>query len=183
MSNPIQEDRVFVEFYTDAVELKYRSEEEGRPIYEDKPHLRITIPGDANNQIERLATEQDKQKYPKAWMRFIQNEKESQVGTPLEQWPQISRSQLKEAKYFEVHTVEQMAQLSDTHITRLGMGFGDLRTKAQAYLKAASGTAESTKDAAEKERMQREIDDLKLQISELAKPRRGRPPVLETAEA
>ena len=29
--NPIAEDRVFVEFYTDAVELKYRSEEEGRP--------------------------------------------------------------------------------------------------------------------------------------------------------
>ena len=182
MTNPIHEDRVFVEFYTDAVELKFMSEEAGRPIFEDRPHVRITVPGDQTNQIERVATEVDKQKYPKAWQRFMSSESQGHTGTPLEQWPQITRAQLKEAKYFEVHTVEQMSTLSDSHITRLGMGFQDLRTKAQAYLKAASGTAEATKDAAEKERMQRQIDDLKAQIAELAKPKRGRP-AIETAEA
>jgi len=180
--NPIAEDRVFVEFYTDAVELKYRSEEEGRPIFEDRAHIRITVPGDQTNQIERVATELDKQKYPKAWERFQRSESGAQTGTPLEQWPQITRSQLKEAKYFEVHTVEQMAQLSDSHITRLGMGFQELRTKAAAYLQAAAGTANATKEAAEKERMQRQIDDLKAQIAALAKPKRGRP-AMETAEA
>lgn len=182
MSNPIQEDRVFVEFYTDAVELKYRSEEEGRPIFEDRAHVRITVPGDQTNQIERVATEADKQKYPKAWERFQRSEAGAQTGTPLEQWPQITRSQLKEAKYFEVHTVEQMSQLSDSHITRLGMGFQELRSKAQAYLQAAAGTANATKEAAEKERMQREIDDLKAMIADLAKPKRGRP-AMETVEA
>lgn len=182
MSNPIHEDRVFVEFYSDAVELKFKSEEEGRPIFEDRPHVRITVPGDQTNQIERIATDVDKQKYPKAWARFQSSESQGHTGTPLEQWPQITRAQLKEAKYFEVHTVEHMSTLSDSHITRLGMGFQDLRTKAQAYLKAAAGTAEVTKDAAEKERMQQEINDLKVQIAELAKPKRGRP-ALEPAEA
>jgi hypothetical protein len=67
-------------------------------------------------------------------------------------------------------------------MTRLGMGFQELRTKALAYLQAAAGTANATKEAAEKERMQREIDDLKAMIADLAKPKRGRP-AMETAEA
>ena len=182
MSNPSPENNVFVEFYTDAIELTFRSEEEGRPIFEDRPFIKIIVPGDQGNVIERVANDMDKRKYPNAWKRFQSSEVTGQTGTPLEQWPQITRSQLKEAKYFEVHTVEQMASLADTHVQRLGMGFSDLRTKALAYLAAAAGTAVATKDAADKERLQREIDDLKIQIAELAKPKRGRP-VMETAEA
>jgi len=186
MSNPSLEDRVFVEFYTDAVELKYRSEEEGRPIFEDRPFIRIVVPGDQTNLLERTATEEDKRKYPNAWKRFQANEAHGQVGTPLEQWPQITRSQLKEAKYFEVHTVEQMAGLADIHIGRLGMGFADLRTKAQAYLAAAAGTAVATKDATDKERLQRELDDLKAQIAQMqadSTQRRVRKPTELSVEA
>ena len=175
MANPDLEASVFVEFYTDALELKYRSEEEGRPIFEDRAFVRLLIPGDTTNQIERVATDADKHKYPKAWARYVAGEKSAEYGTPLEQWPQITRAQMKEAKYFEIHTVENMAGLSDSHLSRLGMGFMDLRNKAKAYLDAAAGTAIATKDAAEKARMQSEIDDLKAQIAELAKPRRGRP--------
>lgn len=179
MSNPDFESNVFVQFYTDAVEMKALSEKEGRPIYQDMAHVRILIPGDTNNIIERRATDQDKRKYPNAWKRFEQNEASGHSGTPLEQWPQISRSQVKEAKYFEIHTVEQMAGISDTHISRLGMGFQDLRTKAQAYLSAAAGTAEATKQAAENERLQREIDDLKTQLQSVNKCSTKR----DTAEA
>ena len=186
MSNPSPENNVFVEFYTDAVELTYRSEEEGRPIFEDRPFIKIIVPGDQGNVIERVANDLDKRKYPNAWKRFQSSEATGHSGTPLEQWPQITRSQLKESKYFEVHTVEQMASLADTHVQRLGMGFADLRTKAQAYLAAAAGTAVATKDAAEKERLQRELDDLKAQVAQMqadSAPRRGRKPAEETVEA
>lgn len=169
MSNPSLESSVFVEFYTDAVHMKAASEKEGRPIYEDRPHVRIIIPGDTGNIIETIAKDEHKRKYPEAWRRFQSAEATGHTGTALEQWPQITRSQVKEAKYYEVHTVEQMAGLSDTHIAKLGMGFSDLRAKAKAFLSLAEDTAVATKQAAENEQLRREMDDLKAQIKEMGK--------------
>lgn len=184
MSQPqmSQEKSLFVNFYTDAVELTYESEKQGRPIYKDVPFVRIIVPGDTNNVIERVATEEDKQRFPTAWKRFETSEQEAVEGTPLEQWPQITRSLLKECKYFEVHTVEQMANLSDAHVAKLGMGFQDLRTKAKAWLAAAEGTAQTTAQAAENERLRQMIDDLQTQIKDLGAKKVGRP-AKEQAEA
>ena len=181
MSNPSLENSVFVEFYTDAVEMKAKSEQEGRPIYEDRPHVRILNPGDTGTVIECVAKDDHKRKYPEAWKRFIANEATGHSGTPLEQWPQITRSQVKEAKYFEVHTVEQMAGLADVHISRMGMGFSDLRAKAKAYIALAEDTATATKQAAENERLQNQIADLQAQIKDMS-AKRGRP-AKETVEA
>lgn len=169
MSQPSSENNVFVEFYVDAVHMAAKSEQEGRPIYEDRPFVRILIPGDTGNIIETIAKDEHKQKYPQAWQRFQSAEKTGHSGTALEQWPQITRSQVKEAKYYEIHTVEQMSGLSDAHIAKLGMGFSDLRAKARAYLALAEDTAAATKQAAENERLQRELDDMKAQIKEMAK--------------
>lgn len=174
--NPIQEDQMFVEFYTDAVEVTHESEREGRPIYKEMAHVKIMIPGDPHNIIERRATEDDKHKYPKAWARFERMEAAGQEGTPLEQWPQINRAQVKEAKYFEVHTVEAMAGLSDSHCLKMGMGFTELRTKAKAYLIAAKDTAAVTAQAAENERLHALIADLQAQMKEQGKRGPGRPP-------
>lgn len=175
MANPSVENNVFVTFYTDAVELTAESEKAGRPIFKDVPFVRVTIPGDTNNIIEHRAKDEDKLKYPKAWEQYQRGERGGHTGTPLEQWPQITRSQVKEAKYFECHTVEQMSQLSDAHCQKLGMGFAELRAKAKAYLAAASGVADSTAQAAENERLRAEMAELRAQMAELSEKRVGRP--------
>jgi hypothetical protein len=170
-----QESNLFVSFYSDAIELKAQSEKEGRPIFKDVPFIRIIVPGDTNNIIERMADENDKQRFPKAWARFQASETEAQEGTPLEQWPQITRSLLKECKYFEIHTVEALAGISDAHIARMGMGFTDLRTKAKAWLQAAQGTASLTAQAAENEQLRKMIADLQSQMADLSDKKVGRP--------
>lgn len=181
--NPIQEeDRMLVEFYTDAVELTQETERAGRPIFKEMPHIKIVIPGDPLNVIERRATDSDKQKYPKAWRLYERQEESGQSGTPLEMWPQINRAQVKESKHFEVHTVEAMAGLSDANCMKMGMGFMELRTKAKAYLTAAKDTAAVTAQAAENEQLKSMIADLQAQIKDLGKRGPGRPPK-ETAEA
>lgn len=170
MANPSEP---FATFYMDAIELKFESEKQGRPIFKDVPHIKIIIPGDGNNVIERVAKDHDKQRFPDAWRRFQAGEQMQQTGTPLERWPQIQRSQVKEAKYFEVHTVEQMAQLSDAHCQKLGMGFQGLRDKAKAYLALAADTAEATRQAAENERMAQTIAELQAQVKALSEDKRG----------
>lgn len=183
MANPSVENNVFVSFYTEAVEYKAESEKAGRPIFKDVPYIRITIPGDTNNIIEHKAKPEDQAKYPKAWEMYQRGESGGHKGTPLEQWPQITRSQVKEAKYFECHTVEQMANLSDAHCQKLGMGFTELRNKAKAYLAAAAGTADSTAQAAENDRMRAELAEMKQQLAKLSESRSPGRPRKETAEA
>jgi hypothetical protein len=178
MSNPqqlSQESNLFVSFFSDAIEIKAESEKQGRPVYKDFPFVRIVVPGDVNNIIERKATDADKEKFPKAWARFEASEAEGQEGTPLEQWPQMSRSMVKECKFFEIHTVEQLANLSDINVSRMGMGYMDLRNKAKAYLVAAAGTAGETAQAAENQRLKDMIADLQRQMNDVSEKKRGRP--------
>lgn len=170
MANPSEP---FATFYTDAVEFKAESEKAGRPIFRDVPFVRIIIPGDANNIIERVAKDGDKQRFPQAWARYEAGEKDGPVGMRLEMWPQITRAQVKEAKYFEVHTVEQMSQLSDAHCQKLGMGFMELRNKAKSFLNLAADTAAATRQAAENERMAATIAELQAQVKALSDEKRG----------
>lgn len=166
---------VFVQFYTDSVELKLESETQGRPIFKDMPHIRKLIPGDNSTVIERVAKPYDIQQYPKEWELFKSQTGGNVIGTPLEQWPQITRSQVKEARYFEVHTVEQLSELSDVVCQKLGMGYLELRNKAKAYLLAASGTAQFTAQEAENQRLKDEISALKAQVESIAHRGPGRP--------
>lgn len=178
---------LFVEFYDDAVEVTYRSEAEGRPVYENRTFVRIIVPGDATNIIETIATPQHIQDFPRQYERYKQGAAKVQEGTPLEMWPPINKAQVKEAKYFEIHTVEQLASISDGAMMKMGMGWRDLRNKAQAYLNAAKDGAVVAQQAAENKRLHEEIEALKAQIAALGlpadeAPRRGRPRK-ETAEA
>ena len=175
MSNPL-ESTLYVSFYTEALEFKAESEKAGRPIFKDVPFIKVIVPGDTNNVIERKATKDDEMKFPRAWARYKAEEKEAVDGMPLEQWPQITRSLLKELKYFEVHTVEQLAGLSDSQVSKLGMGFTEYRNKAKAFLEAAAGTASQTAQALENERLKQQMADLQAQIVALgSEKKRGRP--------
>jgi hypothetical protein len=174
MSYPQAESNLFVQFFTDAIELKAQSEKEGRPIFKDVPFVRIIVPGDMNNIIERIAEESDKHRFANAWARYQNSETKATEGTPLEQWPQITRSLLKECKYFEIHTVEALSNISDAHVAKLGMGFGELRTKAKAWIEAASGSAVATAQAAENDRLKQMLADMQVQINELSEAKARR---------
>lgn len=174
---------LFVEFYDDAVEVTFKSEQEGRPVYENRTFVRIIVPGDATNIVETIATQEHIKEYPRQYERYKQGASKVTEGTPLDMWPPITKAQVKEARYFEIHTVEQLATISDSSMMRMGMGWRDLRTKAQAYLNAAKDGAVVAQQAAENKRLSDEIEALKAQIAALGdEPKRGRPRK-ETVEA
>lgn len=181
MSNP---QGVFVEFYTEAVEFKAESEKEGRPIFREVPFIRIQHPGDRNNVLETKATDHYKQKYAREWREFESRGANEVIGTPLSQWPPVTKSQVKEAEYFGVRTVEQLAAVNDAALQKIGMGWRELRTKALAYLDAAAGNAAQSAQAAENERLRAEMAALKASFEAMQadKPSRGRPRKEETAD-
>lgn len=163
-----------VEFYMDAVEFKAESEQHGRPIFKEIPFIRIQNPGDRNNVLEVKATEYYKNKYSREWDAFQRGQAGQVIGTPLSQWPQITKSQVMEAQYFGVKTVEQLAEVVDTAIQKMGMGWMELRKKARDYLAAAAGQAPVAALQAENERLRQEFEALKASLQN-PEVKRGRP--------
>lgn len=183
MSQPQHENNVFVEFFMEAVEYTVESEKEGRPVFREIPHIRIIIPGDRNVEYIDRASEYFQQLYPQAWARFQASQKEGIVGTPLEQWPMMNRALVKEAHYYNIHTVEQLAEISDANVQRLGMGWTEWRRKAQAYIAAARGDADRSAQDSENQRLKDEIEALKAQFEAMAEAKKPGRPKKEAVEA
>lgn len=154
------DEKLFVQFHTAALKNEARSAEEGRPIFDETVFVKIFTPGDRNNIIDRPATEIDKRRFAKQFAQFEGN-KEQVTGTPLAEWPIMSRSMAEELKYFGFQTVEQLAQASDQALSRMA-GLSSFKAKAIAYLELAAG---STKPI---EKLTSDLEQVKAENAQLA---------------
>lgn len=146
------DDKLYVVFTMHAIKNGYRSEQEGRPIFDDVPHIRIHVPGDKTSVTERPVTDEDKVRFASRWEKFQRNMEQSPEGTPVEQWPQLTISQVYEFKALGVFTVEQLAGMSDTNAQKF-MGGQEIRRRAQAFLAMAKDTAEAQRLAVANEEL------------------------------
>lgn len=131
-----------ISFAMDAIENPEKTKDKGRPIFDDVEMISIRIPGDPDMR-RRPVRPEDRQQYAKQYLAWKRNQaQESASGTPLAEWPPIKRSQAEEAKFLGIHTIEQLADVADVHLQRLGPGWLALRQKARDWLKEAQGGAE-----------------------------------------
>lgn len=186
-SNPDQ--ALYVTFYVKPVQSPFKTQQEGRPIFEDVTYIRINTPGNQLNVIERPMYDSDPVRFPLQWAQYQQAHGDAKVsGTPLSAWPLLTQSQAEELKALKFYTVEMIANASDQQVTGMGMLAGmdpyQFRARAKAFLNAANNTAEPQKLAGEIEQMKREreqeraeLAELRAQLAELTKKRGpGRPP-------
>jgi len=181
---------LIVRFYLEAVHMKYKSEKEGRPIFEDREFVSIIPIGDNKTQIVREATDDDRSRFPEEYARFKKGDQDAVSGTPLKEWPYMRPSQIRMLNYLNVFTVEHLAELSDDAISRIGTGGRKLIEQAKAYLAKAKDTGATQHYAAENERLNNELAEMRRQLAELAsripiesevKRRPGRPPKAKAA--
>ncbi len=147
-------------FYRRAVQDQRASEQQGRPIFREEDYIQIHIPGDKNTIIDRKVRDEDRHRWVEQWKAYTENAVQPIEGTPLEQWPALSVSQIAELRAMHVPTVEVLAALSDQGIQRIGMGARELQAKAKAFLEAAKDNGMVERIAAENLRLQDQIDDL-----------------------
>lgn len=154
--------RLAVQFYKKSVKQEDASNEAGRPIFKEFDFVRIMIPGDNLTEIDTYAQESHKQRFPRQWAHY-QNQVASHediVGTPLDQWPQITRSQADELRGLKFHTVESIADCSDQQLQRIGMVAGmspyNFRLKAKAFLNLANDSADVAQREAELQALRQE---------------------------
>lgn len=161
----IHENGALVEFYRDVVQNNIKSAEAGRPIFDEFDFVRIQTPGDTKTLIETRAIDGHKKDFPKAWDLYSRGMQAVTEGTPLDEWPAVTRSQVKELQYVNIRTVETLAEISDANIQKMGPGYTQLRQRAREYISTAKDSAASTAASRENEQLREEIKLMKEQMA------------------
>jgi hypothetical protein len=156
--------RLQVRFYKRAVKQEQESLEAGRPIYKEFDFVHICVAGDSLTEIDTYALANHKARFPIQWAHYqnrVGADDQEVVGTPVSEWPLVSKSQAEELRAMKFHTVESIAGASDQQIQRLGMAAGmspyAFRDKAKAFLNLATNAAETDKRESEINALKKEL--------------------------
>ena len=163
-------------FYKKAIHQTFKSEKEGRPIYEDVIFVEYYPAGSTLLKMDVPAHESHKQRFHKQWAYFQQTQSgEANItGTPLSQWAILSPADVENLRGLKFYTVEHLAGATDIMLQQLGMGIAGMsphviRARAQAYLGSAQ-------DAALPQKQAQEIEEMKKQIADLTTLLQAKPP-------
>lgn len=122
----------------------------GRDIYDEIPSISFQWPG--NDETVRHLTDQDKLEHPAHYAAFMAGTGPVQSGMPLNDWPRVTASAIKELAYLGFRTVEQLAEANDEVKRRMGP-LGKFVKEAKEWLEAA--TCEQAQVVALKEALER----------------------------
>lgn len=163
------DERLIVLFYNKSVLNVAKSKAEGKRIYESREFIKIQQPGETLNIVDRPVLDGDKQRFPRQWDRFAQGKTQVPDGIPLTllfpSQPNISDM----LAGYQVHTVEQLANLSGHAIATIGMGCQDWVNKAAKYLEQAQKGVDFHRFEKAIEEKDRQIATLQRQVAEMSR--------------
>lgn len=162
------DEKLFAMFHNHFTPDTEKSEQEGRPIFNDEVYLRIITPGNRDAVVDRPIRPTDKLRFPRQWAAFQAGEAELGSGTRLEEWSMMPRSMVEELRYFGFRTIEHVSEANDAVLGKMP-GLRDWKAKATRFLAAAKDTAELTKRDAELAKRDGQIAALTAQVESLAK--------------
>lgn len=160
------DEQLLVKFFVKPRPDKAATLEEGRPVFKDVEYVDIKIPGNRTGGACRPASPADKLRFARHYAAFQQRMEAPLEGTPLAEWPMVTRSQVEELAFHNIKTVEHLAELSDTHASNF-MGINALKTKAKQWLEQAAGAAPAAKLQAELAERDERIATMQKQIDHL----------------
>lgn len=165
---------LLVKFYLESKQDKARSVQEGRAVFRDVEFIDIRTPG-SKDSVARPARPQDIARFPRHYEAFKKRIEMPVEGTPLAEWPIVTRSMADELAFYGIKTVEALANVSDSNLANF-RGLGSFKRKAQEWLELAENDAPLEKlhaELAERDMkiaaQQSTIDDLSKRLDELAK--------------
>lgn len=160
-----KDDQLLVRFYRHAELSQYKSKKANAPIYDDVDMVEVITPGEKES-VKVIADEFHQRRFPKQWEAYKAGIELQQSGTPIELLLNTEPSMVRHLKHMNVHTIQQLAALSDSNKQLIGMGAEQLQQRAREYLsKAAGGQTFHQMDE-----MKKEIEQLKAMLAEKGTP-------------
>lgn len=160
--------KLIVHFYMRAMKSEAQTLAAGRPMYEDKLFVRIIIPGDKDNIVDRETWEADFHRFPKQYEAFKRGQTEEVTGTPLSVLaqmtpPLIAMAQVKELEYFHVRTAEQLLGMSDSLSQKI-VGINELKKRIGGFIEHSKSVAPLAQAKAELEKRDAQVAALERML-------------------
>jgi hypothetical protein len=143
--------RLWVKFTKKSRRNAFRSEQEGRPIYEPVDYVQIQQPGE-RDQLVRPVREEDKFRFPRQWAAYVADTEQVPDGTPIQMLFPNEPHIVELLRDLKILTVEQLAQLTEHGITRLGMD-------GRKYVQRALAAMDKSENSKEVSKLSRQLTD------------------------
>lgn len=161
------DDQLMVGFYRRSVLNKAKSQAQGTPVHEGRDYIKIQHPGETLNVVDREVTPNDKARWPQKWAQYEQNVSQTPDGVPINLLFPTKPEVETTLRGYNIHTVEQLANLSAHGISTIGMGAQDWVNGAKKYMERASKGVDHHKFESALAAKDQEISTLKRQMQEL----------------
>ncbi len=158
-------DGSFAWFESKAKLMVAETEAAGKQVFKDIVIVRVQQPGD-REPVTREYRAGDERRWPDSWAAFQEKRKPTVDGTPLAILFPASEAMVKNLEGVGIHTIEQLAKVTDTGLTNIPMGL-DLRNKAIAFVEARDGADGFNKLQAQLERKDEQVRSLEMQMNEM----------------
>ena len=179
MDNNLDFSHLHVEFFMDTKENKRKTEQMGRPIFNDVEKVRIRMAGDRHTEFVAPAHDVSSvrgisghrltyaQLHRGPYDAFRENVAYHGNGTPLSELPFLTKSQVKELQAINIHNAETLANIDGEALKLVGNGARKLKNQAKAYLENAATTHAVADYAEANEAMKAELNELKAVVAGL----------------
>lgn len=172
-----EEKRLHVTFYSAPKLNKRRTEDEGRPIYDDVEKVKIMIPGDRRTVLGGLAHDKSRmnketgewmsyaERFPRHYEAFKAGQEQIGEGTPLSELSWLTVAKVAELRALKIHTAEALANINQETIGKLGSEGHALKAKAKAYIEHAHGGADIVRLSSENDELKARLEALEKQMT------------------
>jgi len=187
------EDRpAYVRFEKRAVQDKEASLKEGHYVSRDENWILVTPPYSKDCFEEKVDTffakkEMDVKtnripsRHLEMWKRSYESWEKGQEmpvdGTPIRDWNALSPAQCENIIRAGCKTIEDLAQINDEGLRRLGMGGQDLKVKAKSWLQAGKDHTPLINEVSglrkENDQLKGSLEALQAQVSKLLAHKEG----------
>ena len=139
-----------VTIFTKKCLNNFKTKQQNERVYDYLPYLEIVSMGQKHSIVIREVEEEDKDKYPQHWEAYEKKEQLRQTGTPLADWSGCPSELIVEMEYRNIYTVEDLCNLSDANLSKVGLGVGKIRDAAKLYVAGHGKNELKLKEALDK---------------------------------
>ena len=160
------EDNVVAKFYDKTVKTG-QIDDKGLPIFKNVCYCEIRIKDNTTEIFNQPSTQDKIERFPLEYARYQLSKKQSENGTPLEQFSFLSISEIEACKHHGIFTVESLANLDAKHVKNLNLEVECLAAKQ--FIKNAAKLKDAIALEKQKQEYEQKISELMATISELKK--------------
>lgn len=132
-------------FYMESVRDGLESRRAGRDVFRQAEFIEITFAQSGGQTIVRQVRPEDKVQFADHYNAFKRNMSGEFTGSGMhvDQWAVLNKSQADMLKNMGIHTVENIAEMTEDQLILIGAGAQNLKHKAATWLKIAQDSSEA----------------------------------------